>query len=181
MWHLLISGCSSHSSSLPLSNATHLAFSMRQKWSEFLGQHPTLPGKPGIHSHVLTSSVEESMGRGGLSWYWDVPPWERGDSSKMKLFLLPSSMPLISETFAPTVCWLQDFHKGSVICERMSKICVLWVGGMVENSHSTILMISLSRVYFLIQVWLRGYVWFVTSHQMYTYDLCTFHHYLTFE
>ena len=54
----------------------------------------------------------------GEGWF---SPWERGDLCKVNLFLLSSSKHLISETFAPTVYWLWDFHKCSVIHERISK------------------------------------------------------------
>ena len=71
----------------------------------------------------------------GEGWF---SPWERGDLCKVNLLLLSSSKHLISESFAPTVCWLWDFHKCSVIHERMSKSGGGGWGGMVGKSYSTL-------------------------------------------
>lgn len=54
-----------------------------------------------------------------LSWHWAIPPWGRGDISKVKQFLLLSPMHLNLYFFAPTAWWnfstgLLDFHRGSV-------------------------------------------------------------------
>lgn len=97
-----------------------------QKRSDFLWQHPTLPGQLLTHSHFFCRRKHGLMGSFlvlrcatlGEGWF---SPWERGDLCKVNLFLVSSSKHLISETLAPTMCWLRGFHKCSVIHERISK------------------------------------------------------------
>lgn len=78
-----------------------------------------------------------------LSCLQDVPLWVRGNTSKVKLSLLPSSMNSIQECFDP-VCpaGLLDFHKGSLVDGYLSK-WVFFVGKNIENSCSAIMKMSL--------------------------------------
>lgn len=73
-----------------------------------------------------------------LPWHSAVLPWVKDDIGKVKLFLLFSSMCLISDFFVPIVCWkffieLQDCHKGIFIMGHCQVHCSL-EETIVENS-----------------------------------------------
>lgn len=111
-----------------------------------------------------------------------MPPWKRSDSSKMKLFFLSSSMGPISEVFAPTVCpnfagfWISTKAALSVgDCQNLCNLGGRWYKTVI------LLFLSLLMACFFIQVRLHWCVQFVKILHVYTYDLCTFHHYLTVE
>lgn len=58
-------------------------------------QHSVQLGKPGAHSYGLTFLAEEIMSeKFSLGSELCMPPWGRGDMSKVKRFLLPSPMHL---------------------------------------------------------------------------------------
>ena len=66
---------------------------------------------------LSVSSVEESIGQEGPYWHAAVPPWGKGDASKSKLLLLPSSVHAISDIFAPQqyvelLCWTTSLPQG---------------------------------------------------------------------
>lgn len=77
----------------------------------------------GDAGHSFTSSFSP-MGEISLSWHWAVPSWGRGDSGKVKLFLLRSLICLIS---------------------KLPKL-VLFGRKMVESSYSAMVMTSLSWI-----------------------------------
>lgn len=57
--------------------------------------------------------------------------WEEGSAGKVKLFLLSSSIFLVSDFLDPVVCWNfsagpLDFHKDSLVCGRLSKSVFFW-------------------------------------------------------
>lgn len=88
-------------------------------------------GKPDACSYVLISPNGRNHGPKGLPWPWDVPPWERDDTGKAKLFLLPSSMGPISDfVFKLQSCCnifsgLSDFHKGILTVGDYQNMCSL--------------------------------------------------------
>lgn len=57
--------------------------------------------------------------------------WEKGYAGKVKLFLLPSSVFLVSDFLDPVVCWNfsagpLDFHKDFLICGWFSESVFFW-------------------------------------------------------
>ena len=84
-------------------------------------------GTTGGAGHSFTSSFSpmgEIMGQNSLPWHWAMPSWGRGDSGKVKLFLLRSLICLIS---------------------KLPKL-VLFGRKMVESSYSAMMMTSLSWI-----------------------------------
>lgn len=71
----------------------------------------------------------------------------RSSAGKVKLYLLPSSVFLVSDFLDPVICWNfsaghLDFHKDSLVCGD----CLnqrSFGGKRVENSYFTIMMTSL--------------------------------------
>ena len=58
-----------------------------------------------IHPMLSLSLVGGIRGQEGLSRYWSMLPWRRSDTSKVKLFFLPSLMHWFSIFLAPNLCW----------------------------------------------------------------------------
>lgn len=54
-----------------------------------LWKHPVPLGNLDAHSHALTFPCGRNHRREYLFWHWAVLPWERDDTSQVKLFLLP--------------------------------------------------------------------------------------------
>lgn len=112
--------CYSPSHFSPLSCAAHLSFLVgsRNKW--VFWQCLSQMGKLGVFAHMLSfSSVGRIMGQETLLTLSGVT-WGRGDTGKLKLLLLPSSVHSILDVFAARVCWyfssgLQDLHKGTLV------------------------------------------------------------------
>lgn len=80
--------------SYPLTAPSHAAHSsalwMKQKRNASLWWNPAQPGEPGAHSNVLTVPREELKVEKGF--HRTELCHERGNTRKVKLFLLPSSV-----------------------------------------------------------------------------------------
>lgn len=67
--------------------AHHSVLCMGWERNESLGQHLTQLGKLGAHTHSPFPPCEKSWAKEDLSWPCAMPPWERCNTNKVKLFL----------------------------------------------------------------------------------------------
>lgn len=128
-------GCCYFSPFLPLSLKAHLSIldGIRKKWASLVVSHTAGEAKHSlIHTHFPTRNHrrEGALGKG----------W----CQKSKTVLVLFAVYPISDFFVVVlmVCWdssagLSDFHRGTFICESLSK-SVFFEGMTVEN-YSTIL------------------------------------------
>ena len=140
------SGCPPHSLTLPLS----VLDGARKKWvsfPEYCTDGKARCSLPHSHSPPWGKSWSEDF-----SCDWAVPPWERNDAGKVKLFLLPSSICPILDFFVAvlTLYWifsirLFTFHKDTLICGWLPNLLFFW-RKTAENSCSALLIMSLQAI-----------------------------------
>lgn len=93
-----------------------LVFWVRQKKREMLCQAPC--GKVLRSSTTLTVSLERNLREGHCPWQWAVPPWGRGVTGELRVFLPCICYRIFPSSGVPELRWtLWLPQRYSLICE----------------------------------------------------------------